>query len=144
MTKTAADYPNNYYASYDTKATQPTIVNGWYNISEMSSLDSVPDAADMIPVTEDQWNDPTFRLPIGKGVNKGVIVDYTAPAYVPPLADQATSALTAARAYVQNNFIYLGEAPTQDWIDYQKALIAISNGTDTKSTTLPTAPSGAA
>ncbi|WP_086649246.1 hypothetical protein [Gluconobacter sp. DsW_056] len=140
MTKTTADYPAQYYASYDTTATQPTIITGWYDTADMSSLDNVPDAADMIPVTEEQWNDPTFRSPIGKGVNKGVIVDYTAPAYVPPLADQATIALASARTYVQNNFVYLGEAPTQPWIDYQKALIAIANGTDTTSTTLPSAP----
>ena len=141
MTKTIKDYPNRYYASYDTTAKQPTIVTGWYDTGDMGSLDDVPDASNMIPVTETQWNDPTFRLPIGKGVNKGKVVDYTAPAYVPPLADQAQTALVAARTYVQNNFIYLGETPTQDWIDYQKALIAITNGTDTKSKVLPKQPS---
>lgn len=141
MTKTTADYPARYYASYDTTATQPTIVTGWFDTQEMSSLANVPDASNMIPVTADQWNDPTFRLPIGKGVSKGKVLDYTAPAYVPPLTDQAQSALADARTYVQNNFIYLGETPTQDWIDYQKALIAIVNGTDTKSKALPVSPS---
>lgn len=140
MTKTTADYPARYYASYDTTAKQPTIVTGWYDTGDMGTLDNVPDASNMIPVTETQWNDPTFRLPIGKGVNKGQVVDYTAPAYVPPLTDQAQAALMAARTYVQDNFIYLGETPTQDWIDYQKALMAIANGTDTTSTSLPTRP----
>jgi len=57
-----------------------------------------------------------------------------------PFVTQAERALSDARTYVQNNFIYLGETPTQDWIDYQKALIAITNGTDTKSKVLPSAP----
>ncbi|MEN3168724.1 hypothetical protein [Gluconobacter sp. OJB] len=140
MAKTTADYPARYYASYDTTATQPTIVTGWYDTGDMSTLENVPDAADMIAITGAQWNDSTFRLPNGKGVNKGKIVDYTAPAYVPPLTDQASTALVTARTYVQNNFILLGEVPTQDWIDYQKALIAISNGSDKASTVLPNEP----
>lgn len=140
MIKTIEDYPARYYASYDTTATQPTIVTGWYDTHDMSSLDNVPDAENMIAITETQWNNSTFRTPTGKGVLKGNIVDYSAPAYVPPLSDQAETALTSARTYVQNNFILLGEVPTQDWIDYQKALIAIANGTDTTSKSLPTSP----
>ncbi|MBF0892758.1 hypothetical protein HKD28_15305 [Gluconobacter sp. LMG 1744] len=139
MTKTTADYPARYYVSYDTTAAQPTIVTGWYDTHDMT-LANVPDASQMIVVTEKQWNDPTFHCALKKGVKNGKIVDYTAPAYVPPLTDQAQSALADARTYVQNNFIYLGETPTQDWIDYQKALIAIVNGTDTKSKALPTEP----
>lgn len=57
-----------------------------------------------------------------------------------PIKDQAQIALNAARAYVQNNFILLGETPTHEWIDYQKALIAITRGTDATATTLPTQP----
>ncbi|GBR32426.1 hypothetical protein HKD21_11440 [Gluconobacter cerevisiae] len=141
MTKTTADYPARYYASYDTTATQPTIVTGWYDTGDMGSLDNVPDASNMIPLTEAQWNDPTFRLPVGKGVKGKRVVDYTAPVYVAPLSDQAQTALADARTYVQNNYTMLNEATPDAWVTYLKALMAIDNGTDTKSKTLPSAPS---
>ncbi|KXV49734.1 hypothetical protein AD945_03650 [Gluconobacter albidus] len=141
MTKTTADYPARYYASYDTTAKQPTIVTGWYDTGDMSTLDNVPPASDMIAVTEAQWNDPTFRLPVGKGVKNKKIVDYTPPAYVAPLTDQATTALANARTYVQNNYTMLNEATPDAWVTYLKALMAIANGTDTKSKTLPSVPS---
>lgn len=60
------------------------------------------------------------------------------------LASQAASVLVTARAYVMNNFYLLAETPTAEWVTYQKALIAISNGTDTTSTVLPTSPLDAA
>ncbi|WP_231877991.1 hypothetical protein [Gluconobacter albidus] len=107
----------------------------------MSTLDNVPPASDMIAVTEAQWNDPTFRLPVGKGVKNKKIVDYTPPAYVAPLTDQATTALANARTYVQNNYTMLNEATPDAWVTYLKALMAIANGTDTKSKTLPSVPS---
>ncbi|GBR14153.1 hypothetical protein [Gluconobacter frateurii] len=127
-------YPNRYYASYDTTATQPTTVTGWYDVWDMSDTSNVPAVSDMIPVTAEQWNDVSFHIGYGKGVKDGQIIDYVPPV---PLTVQASYALDAARTFVQNDFILLGETPSQEWIDYQKALIAVVNGT---STTLPTAP----
>lgn len=133
-------YPAQYYASYDTTAAQPTQVTGWYDTWNMSSVTSVPAATDMIAVTAEQWNDASFRLPVGKGVQGGAIVDYTAPAVVLPLTQQAGNALTTARAYVNNNYMMLNESTPDEWVTYLKALMAIANGTDTTSTTLPTEP----
>lgn len=58
----------------------------------------------------------------------------------PPLRQLATTALADARSCVMNNYYLLGESVPADWVAYQKALIAISSGADTTSTTLPTAP----
>lgn len=71
-------------------------------------------------------------------LENGVIVAYTAP--VIPLRTQASSALSTARTYVYNNYGILNEATPDDWVIYIKALMAISKGTDTTSTTLPTQP----
>lgn len=141
MTDVKTLYPNRYYASYDTSATQPTPVTGWYDTWGMSSVSEVPAASDMIPVSEADWNNTTtFRLPVGKGVNDGKIIDYTAPSTPLPLKTQAQSALATARTYVSNNYTMLNEATPAEWVTYLKALMAIANGTDTTSTVLPTAP----
>lgn len=57
-----------------------------------------------------------------------------------PLATQAASALATARQYVSNNYTMLNEPTPDNWVIYLKALMAIANGTDTTSTTLPTKP----
>ena len=130
-------YPARYYASYDTTATQPTQVTGWYDTWDMSSVSLVPDASKMVAVTEAQWNDTSFRLPVGKGVKDSAIVDYTVPV---ALSTQATSALAAARTYVSNHYTMLNKSTPTAWVTYLEALMAISDGDDTTSTTLPTAP----
>lgn len=134
------EYPNRYYASYDKEATQPTPVNGWFDTWDMSSVSNVPSASEMIPVTETQWNDTTtFRLPMGKGVKDGVIVDYTPPVTPVPLTTQAQSAMSwvneqAALASA------MGETFTDDMKAYVKALRDIISGSDTTSTKLPEQP----
>ena len=140
MTDVKTAYPNRYYASYDTTATQPTPVTGWYDTWSLSSVSNVPSASKMIAVSEDDWNNQTtFRLPTGKGVLDGVVIDYT-PASTTDLKTEATAVLSAARSYVQNTYTILNEATPDAWVTYLKALMAIADGTDTTSTTLPTAP----
>ncbi|MFT9147949.1 MAG: hypothetical protein ABF502_04095 [Acetobacter sp.] len=56
------------------------------------------------------------------------------------LAQQASAALAIARTYVSNTYTMLNEATPDAWVTYLKALMAIAGGTDTTSTTLPTAP----
>lgn len=56
------------------------------------------------------------------------------------LSTQAETALASARTYVYNNYGILNEATPDNWVTYIKALMAISNGTDTTSTVLPTQP----
>lgn len=134
-------YPDRYYASYDTTASQPTPVTGWYDTWDMSSVSEVPAASDMIAISETDWNNTTtFRLPIGKGVKDGKIIDYTPTPAPLPLKTQAQSALTTARTTVYNNYGILNEPTPTEWVTYLKALMAIANGTDTTSTALPTAP----
>lgn len=57
------------------------------------------------------------------------------------LKELSNKALTNARTYVYNNYSILNEPIPEDWVTYIKALMAISNGTDTTSTTLPMKPS---
>lgn len=141
MTDVKTTYPDRYYASYDTTATQPTPVTGWYDTWSMSSVSAVPAVSDLIPISADDWaNVDSFRLPIGRGVQDGKIVDYTAPVEPVPLTTQAASALSVARQTVWDEYGSINEATPDAWVTYLKALAAIVNGTDTTSTTLPTAP----
>lgn len=141
MSNVKTAYPARYYASYDTTAPQPTPVTGWYDTWDMSSVSNVPAATDMIPISETDWNnDDTFRLPVGRGVLNGKIIDYTPPPTPVPLKTQAQSALATARQTVWDEYGSINEATPDVWVTYLKALMAIANGTDTTSTTLPTAP----
>ena len=135
-TNAMKNWPARYYASYDTGATGPTEVTGWYDVWGMSSTAGVPAAADMLPLTANQWAD---RLPYGQGVHEGAIVSYT-PASTVTLADQAGAAYSAAVVTVQSEYGVLNEPTPDDWVAYLKALKAIRDGTDTTSTALPTAP----
>ena len=134
-------YPARYYASYDTTAPQPTAVTGWYDTWGLSSVAEVPAATAMIAVAATDWADVAkFRTSDGRGVQGGVIVDYTPPAPAVPLATQAATALAAARTYVGNTYTMLNEATPDAWVAYLKALMAITSGADTTSTALPDAP----
>lgn len=134
-------YAARYYASYDTTAAQPTPVTGWYDTWGMSDTSAVPPASDMIPISETDWNNTDeFRLPVGRGVQGGKIIDYTPPSMPLPLKTQAASALATARTYVNNNYTMLNEATPDAWVTYLKALMAIAGGTDTTSTALPARP----
>lgn len=135
------DYPDRYYASYDTSASQPTPVTGWYDTWGMSNLSDVPAATNMVAISASDWNNTdTFRLPIGRGVLSGKIIDYAPPAQAVPLKTQAQSALAIARQTVWDEYGSLNETTPDNWVTYLKSLMAIANGTDTTSTTLPTEP----
>lgn len=129
-------------------------LNGVYGFFD-STLGTVPDGS--VQITDTQHAQLLDAQSKGADLSisgarvvasdyKGNVIDLTAmkatdkfdqPA---SLASQAASALVTARVYVMNNFYLLAETPTAEWVTYQKALIAIANGTDTTSTTLPTAP----
>ncbi|CEF41142.1 hypothetical protein ASN_1810 [Acetobacter senegalensis] len=56
------------------------------------------------------------------------------------LQQRAAVALESAQTTVSKEFTILNEATPDVWVTYLKALMAISKGTDTTSTTLPVAP----
>lgn len=133
------DYPAQYYAMYDTAAPQPTPVTGWFDTWNMGSIANVPPASEMIAVTADQWNDTAFRLPAGKGIQGGKVIDYTAPAIVISLAAQAENELSWISQ--QGSLASaMGETFTEAMRSYVKAIQAIASGTDTTSTDLPPRP----
>lgn len=110
-------YTQRYYASYDK---QKGHITGWYDIKELSHTNNVPPENDLIKLTDDEWNN---RKPVGHSVRNGRIVEQAQVIEI-SLIDQAKIDLSSARTFVQNNFILLGEKPSQEWIDYQKVLIA--------------------
>nr|WP_298794638.1 hypothetical protein [uncultured Acetobacter sp.] len=141
MTTVHTDYPARYYAAYNTTAPHPTPVTGWYDTGSMSSLVNVPPAANLIAITAEDWaNTTSFRLPTGRGVMDGRIVDYTVPVLPVPLSVQAELALATARQTVWAEFGALNDPTPDVWVTYLKALRAIAQGQDTSSTVLPEAP----
>lgn len=134
-------YPARYYAGYDTAAPQPTPVLAWYDTWSMSTTDGLPPAAQLIPVTEQDWhNTQSFRSPAGRGVQDGKIIDYTPPP--PPLAQQAQTQLKRAASTTWSLYGMYGESPTAAWQSYLQALRRIATGVDTTHTSLPVAPNG--
>lgn len=77
---------------------------------------------------------------------RGAVIDLSTvtseSSYIPPntLAQDAALALPGARQYVYDNYSILNESTPDAWVSYLKALMAISKGTDTTSTSLPEAP----
>ncbi|GBQ08738.1 hypothetical protein [Saccharibacter floricola] len=134
-------YPQRFYASYDTEAPQPTIVRGWYDTWSLASLSHVPPASDMIAITANDWEDEThFRLPTGRGIQDGKIVDYTPPSPAISLTTQAKNVMQAVQQQA-SMVSAMGETFGPKMRDYVQALRAIISGSDTTSTALPTAPS---
>lgn len=129
-------YPAQYYCDNNKPC-------AWYNMWIYSSIEGLPDVSTLNALTSDQWTQKggdtgTSSMYYDAATKELVAYVQVAPAI--PLKDQATAALTSARTYVSNNYTMLNEATPDDWVVYLKALMAISNGTDTTSTTLPTAP----
>ncbi|MGO3518089.1 MAG: hypothetical protein ACTINM_06300 [Acetobacter cibinongensis] len=132
-------YPARYYAGYDPSAPQPAPVLAWYDTWGMSTTDGLPPAAQLIPVTEQDWqNTTTFRSPAGRGVQDGRIIDYSPPP--PPLAQQAQRQLQQAASTTWSLYGMYGESPPAVWQSYLQALRRIATGADTTSTSLPAAP----
>ncbi|ATJ89438.1 MULTISPECIES: hypothetical protein [Acetobacter] len=129
-------YPARYYAEYDASAVQPTRVISWTDMWEWSDLGSAPDISNLLAVSPTDWADQSFRRN-GKGVQDGQIIDYTPPV---PVALQAQMVLSGVPGQTWAKFGSKGKAVPQAWVDYQDALEAIADGTDTTSTTLPAEP----
>lgn len=97
----------------------------------VSYNDEMPDGA--VECTQAQYEDQSSWVLVD-----GSIVAAAVPTAA--LSSQATTALDIARAYVRDNYTILNEATPDIWVTYLKSLMAIANGTDTISTTLPTRP----
>lgn len=134
-----AAYPARYYAGYDATATQPAPVTAWYDTWSMSSVENLPPANQLVPISAADWANTTgFRLPAGKAVQNGAIVDYTAPPL--PLATQAANALQQAATTSWAAYGMYGETPPAAWQTYLASLRALASGADTTSTQLPAQP----
>lgn len=125
---------NRYYADLNKPC-------GYYDVSTLSTLINVPDEDKLFALTDDQWSSRmTGNQMKCMAVINGEWTEYKPPISPLSLKDQATSALSFARTTVYNNYGILNEDTPEDWVTYIKALMLISNGKDTTSTTLPTQP----
>ena len=127
-------YENRYYARIDLKTKQ---VIGWYDMATYTG-DQI-DSSELVPLTDDYWDQHISGPQSLLAYENGEFVPYTPPP--PPLKTQAANALQQARLDVYNNYGILNEPTPAAWVSYLRALMAIANGTDTTSTTLPAAPS---
>ena len=133
-----AAYPNRYYADYNKPC-------AWYDMLIHSSTPGLSAADRLFPLTREQWHDKGGHTHSQlMYVDNGALVAYT-PAVTPQtLAQQATTVLATQKTYVTNTYLVYGETVPDAWTTYLKALRAISDGTDTTSTVLPTSPLDAA
>lgn len=93
-------------------------------------------------ITTDSNGSPHAVDGTGAVIDLSTVDDATSYAqqYIPTLADKAASALSSAKSYTQSEYTDYGDDIPDSWKAYLKALRDIANGTDTASTTLPTAP----
>ncbi|MCG4260768.1 hypothetical protein K6W36_09230 [Acetobacter senegalensis] len=129
-------YPARYYVRYDTTAAQPTDITGWFDTWALSDVSLLPDAEQMLAVSQADWNNPEIHAYSGKGVQDGKIVDYTPPVPL-PIQAQGEQTWIASQASMA---AAMGETFTSDMKAYVKAVQAIADGADTTSTKLPDRP----
>jgi hypothetical protein len=72
------------YAYFDHWAAPPAPVSGWYNTDYFGQYDTLPAAADLLLMTEEEWD---ARLEGLWAVDSGTLVPYTPPV-PPPTADE--------------------------------------------------------
>lgn len=127
-------YPARFYCD----TSKPCAV---YDMWGFSTVQASPAVTDLMPITAAEYADrqANYREQYYDTAT-GALADYVAPVVVPTLSQQATTALSAARTTVYNNYGILNEDTPDAWVTYLKALMAIANGTDTTSTALPSAP----
>lgn len=135
MVDVKTEYPERYYARYDTKAAQPTVVTGWFDTWGMSDVSGLPNASEMIAVPKENFQDHATS---GVGVQDGKLISYTAPAPIKELAGYELTGWIASQASMASA---MGETFTDDMKSYVKQIQAIANGSDTKSMELPARPS---
>ncbi len=139
---------NKYYAivKAGSDLTKPCLVVGWVAQPIPQDGTSTPYQAapgfEEVPleISDAEWAERMASPQNPTQLNQGQLEPYVAP--VPSLKEQATNALQQARLDVYNNYGILGEPTPAAWVTYLRALMAIVNGTDTTSTSLPEEPSG--
>lgn len=132
----AVKYPARYYVSFDSTATQPTTVLGWFDMWEVSNLVNIPSADNLIAISASDW---AARQLSGVGVKDGKLVSYTPPVPQVALSVQANS----EDVWIQQQAALataMGETFTDEMKAYVKAVRAIADGTDSTSIVLPARP----
>ncbi|OUJ03869.1 hypothetical protein HK15_08875 [Acetobacter orientalis] len=128
------EYPARFYC---TKTTPCAVYDLW----GFGDLDNAPAVADLYAITASEYAD---RLANPRAqyydTSTGKLDNYVAPVVPVPLKTQAATLLAQQQTYVMQTYTLYGDVTPPDWLSYLKTLRAIANGTDSTSTTLPTAP----
>ncbi len=127
------DTNSRYYAKIDPETKQ---IVGWYDRYNYSG-DPI-DPSVLVPLSDAAWAQHVSGPQPLMAWHAGEIIPYIPPPK--PLKFQAETAIQETRVTIYNNYGMLGEPTPAAWVEYLRALLAIANGTDTTSTTLPTAP----
>lgn len=91
-------------------------------------------------LSADASGNPVIKDGAGNVIAPASVTDTASYAAVQTLQSKAASELARQQAAVMRTYTVFGDATPDAWITYLKALRAISDGSDTTSTTLPSAP----
>lgn len=133
----------------DIKAGEPAQIVGWNAVSYPADS-TVPEFSPgdgyatylMEGMTQEKWDDLRYNqngCGGGLAYDNDQIVPYTPYIHTPSLADQAAVAMQKVQQQAAMAFA-MGQEFGPQMKSYVQALQAIINGSDTTSTTLPTAP----
>lgn len=131
------------------EAGNPAQIVGWNAVSHPADS-TVPEFSPgdgyathlMEDMTQEKWDDLRFNQNGCGGrlaYDDGKIVPYTPPIHAPSLTNQAITAMEKVQQQAAMSFA-MGQSFGSQMKSYVQALQAIINGSDTTSTTLPTAP----
>lgn len=81
------------YAQFDSTASPPAPVIGWYDTDALS-YPSLPASGNLFPLTTDQWT-AHFTNPSAFAVSGGALISYSPPPPPPTLAQQAANLIAS-------------------------------------------------
>lgn len=134
---------HSYYVATEKAADGAMVVKGWFDIASDSDPSNYPDLSTLTPLSAEDWCLQYNQRPERTlwQIKDGKLAPYTSPTPVIPLKDRASTALQQARKTVYNNYSIIGFPTPAAWVTYLRALMAIEDGTDTASVSLPIPPS---
>lgn len=91
-------------------------------------------------LSADEGGNPVIKDGSGNVIAPNSVTEESDYAPVQTLQSKAQSELAMQQAAVMRTYTVFGDATPDAWVTYLKALRSISNGSDTTSTSLPSAP----
>ena len=133
-------YATRYAASVDRKAT-PQWVTGWYDLWNRTSYTTIPDAASLVEVTTDQWNDATIHANTGIALVNGAITRLGSVTTTNTPSQTAAALVPMVSQEIMTRFLVRALPIPAEWSTYLSQLEAAA--ADPSTATLPTRPATA-